>query len=1356
MKKRIYLLVFLCCNLFVYNSFFKKSKKDVLKKNYTNQIQQHPFNFQKNLSKKERVFLGLPPNQYLADLYLLQMNPYTKKTHPENLYNLQEKLKKERASLQRSPGDALDNQWTERGPNNVGGRTRMVMFDPNDVTHKRVFAGGVSGGLWVNDDITDQNSSWVQVGISDNLAVTCMAVDPNNSQIMYLGTGELYSPQQALGNGIWKSTDGGATWVNVYQIRGTTATSSNINVPGTYFMTDIIVRDKDGNPATTNDSEVFAAIGGAFYSSNPKSTWIGLDDYGIYKSTDEGSNWSKLTLDVDGNPVSPNDFEIDTDNTLWLSTTRNAWGDGGGRIYSSSDGVSFSLKHTITNGRRTEIAVSKTNANTVYVLGEVGTENSSGDEIAPFISLIKTTDAFATTPTALSLPNDATSSIPTEDFTRGQAFYDLALEVDPTNDAIAYAGGINLFRTSNSGVTWQQISKNSPTGSLPGITVSYVHSDQQSFAFHPTDANIAVIGCDGGVFYANSLSAAATSASAIEERNKDYNTIQFYNAAISQTTDPEYIIGGTQDNGNLFFNEASAGINSAIKTNRGDGTHCFIDKEGSYMIISNLYNNITRYNLPYTGSGVSVSSDSDSGTFVNAMALDDNLDILYTNGYDAANEIGYLTRFTNITTASSTRTDISDPLITNISAIKVSPFTTASSKVFLGTRSGKLIKVENANTENPIITDISSSSFLGNISSIEFGASENEIMVTFYNFGVDSIWFTEDGGSTWANKEGNFPDINVRCILMNPLNNNEVIVGSELGVWNTTNFKDTSPIWNQSYNGMSNVPVTSFSLRTADNTILASSYGRGFYTGQFKGNSLTTWLGTIDSDFTNVNNWSNGLPSNSVDVKIPPTSNNPIINSDVSVANISIDENATLTITASGALTIEENCINQGTFTINSTLATSGSLIVKGTSTGKITYNRSVSENWHLTSAPLLNDVYDNDWVAENSIQSSSTNPNSRAIGTYNNDSGNWEYMQVNDVAPFTSGKGFSIKRTTAGNHVFLGDVATETVNIAINKGTATSYNLLGNPFSSYVAINETADFSNNFLNLNETVLEEKTIYVWNGNAYETKNQASSAVNLAPGQAFFVISNSEGGSATFTENLQHHQSETFLKQQSRPEIRLFCKNGTQEKYTDIFYLASATTNFDNGYDSSLYADSASNFEVYTQLITSDYNKKLAIQSIPTDFSVSIPVGIIADKNSDLEISVNPKNIPAALNIYLEDKELGTFTLLNDENSTYQVTTTETLNGSGRFFLHTTAEVLHVLNPVFNDVNLFVAQNKIQIKNLTALQTLIKIYDTTGSQILMQKTNKNNLTIDVTKFTKGIYVVVIEQDNSTFTKKIFIQ
>ena len=70
--------------------------------------------------------------------------------------------------------------------------TKKPMFDPNDVNGKRVFAGGVSGGLWVNNDITDSNSAWSEVDIPANLAINCITYDPNNSATFYVGTGESY------------------------------------------------------------------------------------------------------------------------------------------------------------------------------------------------------------------------------------------------------------------------------------------------------------------------------------------------------------------------------------------------------------------------------------------------------------------------------------------------------------------------------------------------------------------------------------------------------------------------------------------------------------------------------------------------------------------------------------------------------------------------------------------------------------------------------------------------------------------------------------------------------------------------------------------------------------------------------------------------------------------------------------------------------------------------------------------------------------------------------------------------------------------------------------------------------------
>jgi len=155
-------------------------------------------------------------------------------------------------------------------------------------------------------------------------------------------------------------------------------------------------------------------------------------------------------------------------------------------------------------------------------------------------------------------------------------------------------------------------------------------------------------------------------------------------------------------------------------------------------------------------------------------------------------------------------------------------------------------------------SNIAGPGFVGSVSDVEYGNSENEIFVTFHNYNVVSIWYTADGGVTWQNKEGNFPDIPVKAVLRNPLNVDEVIIGTELGVWYTNTFNTASPTWIQSYNGMSNVKVTDLDLRN-DNVVFAATYGRGIFSGAFTAPSLST------INFENTNavvvspNPSNGL-----------------------------------------------------------------------------------------------------------------------------------------------------------------------------------------------------------------------------------------------------------------------------------------------------------------------------------------------------------------------------------------------------------------------------------------------------------------------------------------------------------------
>jgi hypothetical protein len=123
---------------------------------------------------------------------------------------------------------------------------------------------------------------------------------------------------------------------------------------------------------------------------------------------------------------------------------------------------------------------------------------------------------------------------------------------------------------------------------------------------------------------------------------------------------------------------------------------------------------------------------------------------------------------------------------------------------------------------------------------------------------VVSIWYTANGGITWVSKEGNLPDLPVKCILKNPLNANEVIVGTELGVWYTNNFNTTTPTWNQSYNGMSNVKVLDLDLRN-DNRVYAATYGRGVFSGTFSATSLSENDTVFNKGVKVYPNPSNGL-----------------------------------------------------------------------------------------------------------------------------------------------------------------------------------------------------------------------------------------------------------------------------------------------------------------------------------------------------------------------------------------------------------------------------------------------------------------------------------------------------------------
>ena len=208
-----------------------------------------------------------------------------------------------KALKNKSTAKAIDNVvWTERGPNNVGGRTRAMMFDPNDANGKKVWAGTVAGGIWYNNDITDGDQVWQNVDdFMSNIAISTMTYDPANTTTFYAGTGLIFTGR-LRGGGIFKSTDGGSSW----QLLESTNPSNNVAFR---YTQKVIV---------TPTGKVIAGTGGGIMvSTNGGTSWketldevitdveLATDgttlyasnyDADIFKSTDAGESWTRVLV----------------------------------------------------------------------------------------------------------------------------------------------------------------------------------------------------------------------------------------------------------------------------------------------------------------------------------------------------------------------------------------------------------------------------------------------------------------------------------------------------------------------------------------------------------------------------------------------------------------------------------------------------------------------------------------------------------------------------------------------------------------------------------------------------------------------------------------------------------------------------------------------------------------------------------------------------------------------------------------------------------------------------------------------------------------------------------------------------
>ena len=347
-----------------------------------------------------------------------------------------------------------------------------------------------------------------------------------------------------------------------------------------------------------------------------------------------------------------------------------------------------------------------------------------------------------------------------------------------------------------------------------------------------------------------------------------------------------------------------------------------------------------------------------------------------------------------------------------------------------------------------------------------------------------------------------------------------------------------------------------------------------------------------------------------------------------------------------------------------------------------------------------------------------------------------------------------------AGTISFNGTFPTTDVSIGVTEDV-NGLNLVGNPYPSYIAANSNADAVSNILSINSSILSEETLWFWDSgsSSYVTFNQASNAKFVSPAQGFFVSSNGSN-TFSFTEAMQSHQSDSFQRTtNNRPEINLMLSNGTDTTDTEIFYIEGTTTGWDNGYDSSMFGGTANSFAIYTHLVSDSEGQNLGIQSLPeTDLeSMIIPVGINAISGTEITISVATQNLPDGMNVYLEDKEDGSFTLLKSDVN-YTTTLSATLNGIGRYYLHTSAQVLGTDDLMHANISIYtISENSIRIVGVQSGSVKVRVYSVLGKQMHATSFQGNGMNdVDLPKVAKGVYLIRLETEIGVLNKKIFIE
>lgn len=681
-----------------------------------------------------------------------------------------------RQAMEEQASLAVPGAWQPLGPSPMNmlswamGRVagRVSALAVSTATEQTLYLGTASGGLWKT---LDGGASWTSIFDSiGTQTIGSLALDPNNSNTLWVGTGEQrQSCLSYFGMGLFRSIDAGATF--------TARNGSGSSTLDLSWVTAVAVQP--GSSSVVLAGGPGQCVGG---------TSVGG---GLYRSTDGGGTWTKVlngqTNDIVFDPVSPA--------TVYAAVGTGTSDSNAGVFRSTNGGATWTLLGSgIPSGSaagRIRLAMAPTNRLVLYAL-----VNRSGT----------TTGLYRT------LDGGSTWSLRNGNACEGQCTYNLTLAVSPTSSSTLVVGSIRIFRSTNSGTTLTALT--STWGSS-----QRVHQDTHVVRFSATNGSRFWIGSDGGLWRTDN------SGSTYANLNANLNITQLYDVAV-HPSDGSRLLGGAQDNSSE--GRATSAVWDVV-TVTGDGfVNAFDQANPSYAFIEsyptstgpNIYRSTsgggvgTFSTLPKTGIG----SGASSFPFKTELALVPGGSTSYL-----------VTGSTHLYRANARAGTVSWAAVsTNLAGTGVLSAlgTTGGGTLYAGFQNGRIFRTGDVLAGSVAWSEVTGSYPGGWVSDLAVDPTNvNRVFATRSAFGGSKLYRSTTGGTTWAAVGSGLPDVPANSVAIDPLNLSRVFVATDVGVYVS---EDGGDIFVPQMAGLPlGAVATDLEIDGSPHLLTLATYGRG-------------------------------------------------------------------------------------------------------------------------------------------------------------------------------------------------------------------------------------------------------------------------------------------------------------------------------------------------------------------------------------------------------------------------------------------------------------------------------------------------------------------------------------------------